>query len=48
MTNEGLTTTSTTKLTDTAYLDYVDSYNTKPQASSGPSGRQTAAASGLG
>jgi hypothetical protein len=35
--SEGLVTTSTTKLTDAAYLDYVDSYGAKAPASSGPS-----------
>jgi len=45
--SEGLVTTSSTKLTDTAYLDYVNSYDVKPPASSGPSGRQTVAVSGI-
>ena len=47
MKSEGRTTTATTKLTDSAYIDYVGSYNAKPAVSSGPSSRQTAAASGL-
>ena len=45
--SEGLVTTSSTKLTDTAYLDYVNGYGAKPPASSGPSSRQTVAVSGI-
>jgi hypothetical protein len=45
--SEGLVTTSSTKLTDTAYLDYVNGYGAKPPASSGPASRQTVAVSGI-
>jgi len=45
--SEGLVTTSSTMLTDGAYLDYVGSYGAKSPASSGPSGRQIIAVSGI-
>jgi hypothetical protein len=45
--NEGLKTKDTAKLSDTAYLDYVDTYNAKPASSPGAGVQPNPATSGL-
>jgi hypothetical protein len=45
--NEGLKTKDTTKLSDTAYLDYVNTYNAKPVSSPGAGVQPNPATSGI-